>query len=661
MKRPYFFDSIARLEALAADANTSKSCLDAIALELTFRSTFRARKLAKELTRRNGSCPSIHKQSAEPSDESPSQAQRSDAPSEALGIRLSTLTLSTRAQNALASLKVVLAADLCRLSEPKLLRTKNVGRKTVMELRTILRSLGLQFGMHVKADQVRAQPAVQIALPMELRVKEPSDLAGALKAHVDGATRNDRNADWVVQHLGWDGQPHRTLEIIGASANVTRERVRQVVANCTRRLEARETVPHALQRAIGIVERNAPISQSSLDRLFAEDGVATDGFYADGIKRAARVFGAKFPFCISEAADPLIIQERHADLPERLLRSAKIEVASHGAIVDDQLIEIWRETCGHTVSPEFVRAIMQTDESFAVLPGCPEWWWRPDSAARRRNRLVNTITKVMGACHCIPLRELREACRRHVRTNHLAPPTNVMRAICSSLPFLSVEGGSVERASDQLNWDDVLNPSEKLLADIFKRRGPVLDSYTVSEEGMALGINENSLQIYKTYSPILCRPIAGYYAVVGSDIPVGLIEELERRKERPTKSTLEFGWTADHRIMVGRRISEGLWLSGIASLPAAVQKFVSDDFPLFAFGKYGMGSVTVREGNVFGLKPFLRMFGGDPGDVLVLLFDPKQKRCDSWLGGNELSDVIQLGPDAMVAYLSGAPQQEASH
>ena len=654
LQRRFFFEGIQRLEQLAADPSTSKACLDEIARELTFRSTFRARNLAKTLKRHNGSPVNSTPDKMEEADEAPNATA-------ALGVKLSTFPLSVRAQHALATLKVSVVGDLCVLTESKLLRTKNVGRKTVSELRALVRSLGLRFGMSVTADQIRRVAPVQIALPIELRIEEPSDLAGALRAHVDAATASDRNADWVIQHLGWDGQPHRTLETIGEGFNVTRERVRQVVAKCSRYLEAREIAPVALKRAVEIISNNVPLTQATLDQLLKSNGLAADGFCVDGIKRAARVFGADFPFEIRDGADSLIIPKRYAELPEGLLRSAKGEVAAHGAIVDDQLVEICREISGRSVDPSFAHAVLLSEGSFQRLPNCEDWWWRPSVAARGRNRLVNTITKVMAASSIIRIAELREACRRHVRSNHIAPPTRVLRAICSSLPFLRLQGEFVERVPHELNWDNILNPSERLLLQIFEHRGPVLDSYTVSEHGMALGINENSLTIYKTYSPILWRPIAGYYSVVGSDIPIGLIDELERKKEHPTKPTLEFGWTADHRIMVGRRLTDGVWLSGIATIPAAVQKFVKDDFSLFAFGKQALGTITIREASVFGLKPFLRMFGGDPGDVLVLLFDPQRRRCDTWLGGNELANVIQAGPDTVVTYLLGSAQPEVLH
>lgn len=645
MRRPFFSAGIERLEALVADPNTPKASLEIIANELSFRSSFRARKLAKMLKKRSRAVPNP-----------PTATEETATSPKALGVKVSTLPLSTRARNVLGALNVTFLADLCRVTESELLRTPNAGRKTLNELRGILGAFGLKFGMSLEGSHVARPTAAQMALPMGLQIKEPSDLAGALEAHVSDATPSARNAQWVVEHLGWDGRPHRTLETIGSSANVTRERVRQVVAKCTRQLEAREIVPVPLKRALDVITNNAPLAQSTLDRLLRDEALATDGFCVDGIRRAANVFGVPFPFSISDASDPLIIDEKDAELPKKVLKSAKLEVAAHGAIVDDQLLELSREITGRVIDCAFAHAVLLSDGSFQRLPNCPEWWWRPATARRGRNRLVNTITKVLAVCGSIQIAELREACRRHIKSDHIAPPTRVVKAICSSLPYLRVEGGLVERVSDKLEWDSILNSSEQLLLEIFNRRGLVLDSYTVSEEGIALGMNENSLMIYKTYSPLLWRPAPGCYSVVGANIPVGLVEELDRARAKPRKTTLGFGWTANHSLLLAKRITEGLWLSGILNLPSSLAKFVSGEFTIHAFGKIPLGSVTVKEGNVFGLKPFLRMFGADLGDVLVVTFQPSTMRCHSWLGGAELYGLAETGPDAVMSYL--APQNE---
>jgi hypothetical protein len=215
----------------------------------------------------------------------------------------------------------------------------------------------------------------------------------------------------------------------------------------------------------------------------------------------------------------------------------------------------------------------------------------------------------------------------------------------------------VERADGQFDWGSVLNPSEELLCTVFQDQ-LVLDSLAVSEKGMALGLNENSLGIYKSYSPLLWRPASGLYALVGSDIPAGLIERLEQRRGRPRKSALEFGWTSGHTMLLARHVTDGVWLSGILSLPAAVQKVIQGDFRLYGLGTHELGTVSIKKANAFGFKSFLRMFGGEVGDIIVTTFDPRAKRCAAWLGGAELLGIVQSGPDAVLSYLTKVSDEE---
>lgn len=64
------------------------------------------------------------------------------------GIPLDELDLSVRAYNGLRKLEVVTVGDILRYSESNLLRVKNVGRKTVAEIKTILTSMGLSLSDH---------------------------------------------------------------------------------------------------------------------------------------------------------------------------------------------------------------------------------------------------------------------------------------------------------------------------------------------------------------------------------------------------------------------------------------------------------------------------------------------------------------------------------
>jgi hypothetical protein len=136
------------------------------------------------------------------------------------------------------------------------------------------------------------------------------------------------------------------------------------------------------------------------------------------------------------------------------------------------------------------------------------------------------------------------------------------------------------------------------------------------------------------------------------------MEQLDRARPKPGKTTLGFGWTADHRPLVAKRVTEGLWLSGILNLPSSLATFVSGEFAIYAFGKHALGSINVRQGNAFGFKPFLRIFGADLGDVLVVAFNPRTMRCDSWLGGAELLALAKSGPDAVMSYVDPSNREE---
>jgi hypothetical protein len=563
-------------------------------------------------------------------------------------LKLSTLPLSARAKHALEAQKIIVAGDLARLSESKLLKHKNVGRKTVTEFRNLLRSLGLHFGMNVGADPLRPVSVAQLALPIDLRVKEPNDLRGALKAHVDAATSSARNARWTIEHLGWDGKPGRTLEAIGQAENVTRERVRQVAAKCCLLLEQRETTPQALKKTLAIIRKSAPLTQSRLDGLMRGAGLADERFDIRSIHSAAKVFGEPFPFVLEkDDAGVLILPKKLQHLRETVLKIARNEVSSKGYVSHDQLAALCPQTEGNL---EFVRRFLVQDESFATLSEGADWWWRPESAAHRRNRVVNTIRKVLAACPKVSLNELRDAVRRPVRARGHAPPRAVLFAICKKLPFVAVEDDWICR-KENANWSDILTEYERALVKAFDS-SPVLSSTALNDAAARNGLHENYINILKVYSPLLWRPSRTSYALVGADIPVGLVDELERSRPPAVGSILASGWTRDARIYLCHRVTEGLRRSASPSMPAAFKELLQGRFTLLAPDENLTDTVVVRRGTIANFRNLFVLSDADFGDTLFTLFDPQFRTCHAWIGGSELANAALGGDvDALVIHL----------
>ncbi len=77
-----------------------------------------------------------------------------DLPLEVLLKSIDELELSARAHNCLANANINRVIDLVNVSEDDSLRIKNFGRKSLDEVKDVLRSLGLRFGMNLKEEAV---------------------------------------------------------------------------------------------------------------------------------------------------------------------------------------------------------------------------------------------------------------------------------------------------------------------------------------------------------------------------------------------------------------------------------------------------------------------------------------------------------------------------
>jgi len=74
---------------------------------------------------------------------------------EHLGKSVEELELSVRAQNCLKNANIKTIGELVQKTEHDMLKTKNFGRKSLNEIKEILTSMGLRFGMKVDVDALK--------------------------------------------------------------------------------------------------------------------------------------------------------------------------------------------------------------------------------------------------------------------------------------------------------------------------------------------------------------------------------------------------------------------------------------------------------------------------------------------------------------------------
>jgi hypothetical protein len=121
------------------------------------------------------------------------------------------ILLSARLRGALSQLRVRKLGDLHGLEVKEFLKCRNCGKRSLRELETVLRRAG----------------AGEYALPQEPSVLEPSETLRALDESL--ASLPARNRDCLIKRFGGHSKELLTLDRIGRSYSLTRERVRQII------------------------------------------------------------------------------------------------------------------------------------------------------------------------------------------------------------------------------------------------------------------------------------------------------------------------------------------------------------------------------------------------------------------------------------------------
>jgi len=85
--------------------------------------------------------------------------------SEILNRSVEELELSVRSYNCLKNANIQTIGDLVQRTEQEMLRTKNFGRKSLNEIKELLKGLGLEFGMRFDSQGRLVGPSGQVVVP----------------------------------------------------------------------------------------------------------------------------------------------------------------------------------------------------------------------------------------------------------------------------------------------------------------------------------------------------------------------------------------------------------------------------------------------------------------------------------------------------------------
>jgi len=326
----------------------------------------------------------------------------------------------------------------------------------------------------------------------------------------------------------------------------------------------------------------------------------------------------------------LVVPSTRGELLHQVCDKARASV-SHWGVAN---VEDLAATTNNSSS--VVRQLLAFVPRLKWLDELSGWFWIPDVP---RNSLLTPIRKILAVSPTTDVRELRAGVGRPHRQKGFAPPRRVLLELCRQLAWCRVDGNTIT-ATESQDPDEVLSGSERLIFKVLSAHDAVLERTELEKLCLEAGINRNSLWIYITYSPIISRYAPGVYGLRGADIPAGLVERLIPKRSSKSKVLLDYGWTKGHNLRVIYRLSAGILSNGIVSVPAALKSFLQGKFALVTADNSPTGTLVARNSTAWGLGPFFRRRGGEPGDYLSILFDLSRRVAVAELGDVSLAEEL---------------------
>ena len=440
----------------------------------------------------------------------------------------------------------------------------------------------------------------------------------------------------IAARFGWLGDDPKTLQECGDLLGVTRERIRQIEAKLIRRLTSHPLYLPQLDAGLAVLEATAPCPISSAAQLLVERGVCHRPFSPISLLWTAQLFARKTSLKVEEhRGKPIVVSDAQGQVLGLLARIFRKLTGQAGVASVYQVVDAIRSAFAPLDLPQIdeddVRKILQGQEACEFLD--EDWFW-VTALPEGRNRLVNITKKILSVASPQSVASIREGVRRvfHWRSSTnkryrflTVPPQSVLARFLERHPDFHVNGDSVTSVK-ALDYRKLLGEGEQALVDVLRLvSSGVVDRRTLIRDCLARGINENTLAVYTSYSPILEHIGTGLWQLRGVRVDPSAVEAVrEQNALRPRETRVQdFGWSPDGILWVAWKLP-AFTGSPVLGIPGAIKRYLSNQsFPAQPKDiDRSMGKISINDsGASYGYGPFLRYIGADEGDFLVAEFD----------------------------------------
>jgi hypothetical protein len=319
-----------------------------------------------------------------------------------------------------------------------------------------------------------------------------------------------RAARLSMRLYGFDGRGGTTLRQLANETGLSYETIRQLSTRLLRDRTAMRPVTPALDHAIEIIGKHAPVPAERVERHLAMGGHRRRTFRLEGVINAARVFGRPIRFSLARNVSGRVVYVPSPVNSLLVLGAAKRQVEAWGMARIGDVAAGVRSRKPISLD-DVISVLIESREDFRWLNRRLGWFWLSQF---RRNKVANRLYKILSVSSSVRLREAYAAMTKDSRLASFGPPLSVFAEFCRQIPGVQVVRDAVT-TRDQIDRSRVLSSVEQKVIDIMDRHGVQITWKELMSACGDAGVSSASASVFATTSPLIRKHRRGVYSLIG--------------------------------------------------------------------------------------------------------------------------------------------------
>ena len=539
--------------------------------------------------------------------------------------KIKSLDFSTRTQNVFRKLNIKFVGDIVNnLNSKEILRIPNSGRGTLSEIEEFLLNNNLKLGMQSNWNRITNKD-ILTKLYTKNKINnlnlnlDDQFLQLLVKNKKQTEESFERQKKIILSRFAIDGN-FSTLESIAKQYGITRERVRQIQKKFADKISEKDEIKQSIKRLIKFIGMQTPLVETVLSELLIKENYFNSIKSIPALRSIISSF-EKYTFDNYSFMNLTYNQDDEAEIfSEDFLISNNKQKKILGLIITHSRKRTTKYSyCNFN---NLISDIFKT-KNFSKYVNIKEslkrhenfLWFDENNfitldSQIKRQRVLNTLKKLLYIQKKISFEDFREALLNNVRIGH-APPIEFLQKICE-MQNLKFDNDFIYYSGDDYDLGEL----DKSTVALFKENNDFLGYWECVDLSEKYGININSLNVTLYAHSTVKKLDNQIFCLFGTKFDqekYDLALERSKKYKNKNKVDVEINWTESKNILLEFNLSKSIKLKGFINLPSNWLKILEGSYYC-----YNYKSEIIVGGAIWSLNKILNEF--NEGDKISLLF-----------------------------------------